>query len=253
MRSRPRAALHIAFASLALSAFARPSLAQQSNLASRESGVRGTVVDSARAPVAGAEVLLVKGDSAIRVTRTTENGRFDMDGVSGGSYVLVVRRLGFRARTYDVELEAGRAPKSIVAVLSSMPTELEQVRVEAEIDDSNGKLREFYAHKARAQFGYFFDPQQIRALKPRNPSELLRAVPGVRLTASGRFGSLVRLRGCRPLLWIDGVRVPGAELDETVSPNDIAALEVYSSFAGIPPQYVDRNTNCGAIIVWTRT
>jgi hypothetical protein len=35
--------------------------------------------------------------------------------------------------------------------------------------------------------------------------------------------------------------------------NDVAAVEVYNSFAGIPPQYVDRKTNCGAVVVWTRS
>jgi hypothetical protein len=33
----------------------------------------------------------------------------------------------------------------------------------------------------------------------------------------------------------------------------VLAIEIYSSFAGIPAQYVDRNTNCGAIVVWLKT
>ena len=69
---------------------------------------------------------------------------------------------------------------------------------------------------------------------------------------SPQWGSVVRIRGCRPLLWIDGQRVPGAELDEVLNVRDIAALEVYNSFAGIPPQFIDRETNCGAIVVWTK-
>jgi hypothetical protein len=53
---------------------------------------------------------------------------------------------------------------------------------------------------------------------------------------------------------VDDQRVPGAELDEVVSPSDIAAMEFYSSAAGIPAQYVERgNRLCGLILVWTKT
>ena len=83
-------------------------------------------------------------------------------------------------------------------------------------------------------------------------SELMRRVPGARLLPA-RFGSLVRIRGCRPTLWIDGIRVSDAELDEAVNINDVAAVEVYNSFAGIPAQYVDRTNDCGAVVVWVKT
>jgi hypothetical protein len=53
---------------------------------------------------------------------------------------------------------------------------------------------------------------------------------------------------------VDDQRVPGAELDELVSPSDIAAIEFYSSASGIPAQYVERgNRLCGLILVWTKT
>jgi hypothetical protein len=56
------------------------------------------------------------------------------------------------------------------------------------------------------------------------------------------------------MVWIDGQRVPGAELDEVIQPVDIAAIEFYASNAGVPAQYTEReNRLCGTIIVWSRT
>ena len=63
------------------------------------------------------------------------------------------------------------------------------------------------------------------------------------------------MRGCRdaPMVWLDGARVPGAELDEVIRPDDIAGMEVYASTAGVPAQFLDRtNRGCGTILLWTR-
>ena len=55
------------------------------------------------------------------------------------------------------------------------------------------------------------------------------------------------------MLWVDGQRVPGAELDEVVPPDDIAGIEFYTSMAGVPAQYLERqNRACGTLLVWTK-
>lgn len=215
--------------------------------------IRGRVVDTDRIPVVGAEVAALRGGDVVVMARTGVDGRFNLGEFAPGRTTISVRRLGFRPREFDLDVPASSAPERITAVLTSMPTELEEIRVEARIAESNGRLREFYAHRSRSQFGYFMDTDVIAERHARHASDLLRMVPGARLIPSRGIGSAVRIRGCRPLLWIDGQRVPGAELDDAVNANDIAALEVYNSFAGIPPQYVDRASNCGAIVVWTKS
>jgi hypothetical protein len=114
-----------------------------------------------------------------------------------------------------------------------------------------GKLREFYAHKTKAQFGFFFTPEELQRKNLRVASELMRSVPGVQLIQA-RFGNAIRMRGCRPLVWMDGQRVPNAELDEVMDANDMAAVEVYPSLAGVPAQYFSPEGRCGTIVVWTR-
>jgi hypothetical protein len=208
----------------------------------------GHVTGADSKPVAGAEVRLRASDVVIAVARTDSAGRYAFVAiVAPAPHTIHVRRLGFRPATASV-------PDGAVVLdvrLDMMPAELDEVLVSARVQASRGRLMQFYANRERAQFGRFFDSEALEKVNPRLMSDLMRHVPGVRLIP-GRLGSIVRIRGCRPLLWIDGQRLPGAELDEFVNMRDVAAVEVYNSFAGIPPQYVDRQSNCGAVIVWTK-
>jgi outer membrane receptor for ferrienterochelin and colicin len=163
---------------------------------------------------------------------------------------LRIRRLGYAMQSFDVDT---RVPSSaaLEIVLNTVASELEEVTIAA---NEQGKLREFYEHKQqRASFGRFFEQHEIRRLGPTNPSDLFRTVPGVVVaTASG--GNTLRIRGCQPMVWVDGQRVPGAELDEVIHASEIAAIEFYPSNAGIPAQYLEReNRLCGSVLVWTRT
>lgn len=209
---------------------------------------RVTSAGDVAAPVASAEVRVYAGGPLVASARTDSAGRFTLAGLPDQRVEVHVRRLGFNPRS--VTLLPGVTVLDVR--LEPMPTELDEVLVHARVQNSRGRLTQFYANRARAQFGRFFDPEEIEERKPRRMSDLMRFVPGVRLHP-GRLGSVVRIRGCRPLLWVDGQRIVEAELDEFVNMNDVAAVEVYNSFAGIPPQYVDRKTNCGAVVVWTRS
>jgi hypothetical protein len=211
----------------------------------------GRVTDTSGAPIPRAQVVVLVDGSPGPFTRSDSAGSFRLDGLSPGAVSILVRRLGYRGRVFSIEIDGHTKP--LDAVLTPAPVGLGSVRVQAKVDESKRKLREFYDHRQHGQLGYFFDTDDILKRRPLNPSDLLRAVPGVRLVAQTPSGSQVRVRGCRPTLWIDGVRRPNAELDETVSTDDIAAVEVYKSLAGIPAQFMDRETNCGAIVVWTRS
>jgi carboxypeptidase family protein len=210
----------------------------------------GRVLDAQHHVLVGAELSVSLRDSIVRRARSDSDGTFEFSELDVGSYVVVARRLGFKARRVDVNL-ARSQPTRLDVVLTAMPATLEEVRVEARIDESKGKLREFYEHRARSQFGYFFGPENLEPDKMRYTSEIVRRVPGARLLPA-RFGHRVQFRGCSPLVVIDGQRVAGAELDEVTDPDDIAAIEIYPSMAGLPPQYVGYDSRCGVIVVWTR-
>jgi outer membrane receptor for ferrienterochelin and colicin len=120
---------------------------------------------------------------------------------------------------------------------------------------ARGRLSEFYERKQqRHGFARFVEQAEIRRLAPTNLSDLFRSVPGITIRAASSGGNTIRIRGCQPTVWVDGQRIPGAELDELAKPTDIGGIEFYASSAGIPPRYLDpSNRLCGLILVWTRS
>ena len=59
--------------------------------------------------------------------------------------------------------------------------------------------------------------------------------------------------GAKAGVWLDGVRVKARSHDEALSlihPNDIEAIEIYSSVSRIPGEFLD--DSCAAIVVWSR-
>lgn len=214
----------------------------------------GVVVDSARAPVPDAvvAVVVVENDAVRRQTVSGTDGRFVLGEFPAGRLSLRVRRLGYRQRTIDVDIGARGQPTFAEIILIEVPAELKEIFVDT---DPQGRLREFYQRKAqRNTFGRFLEQQEIRRLGPTYSSDLFRSVPGIAIRTGDAGGNAIRIRGCQPMVWMDGQRVPGAELDEVIQPQEIAAIEFYPSSAGIPAQYLERgNRLCGLILVWTKT
>jgi hypothetical protein len=210
----------------------------------------GIVTDTARNPIVAAEVGLLEGRTITRTLRTRGDGRFEFGDLPPGKTSIVVRRLGYQPRTYTIRIREGATRAFLPVVLDPMPTELEKVIVMARVAASRGRLREFYERKSRNAWGSFIDREQIERRNPTWVSDMLRMIPGVHvLTRGGR--NIVRLRGCAPTIWLDGMPLRGAEIDEVVLPFDVAGIEVYRSQAGMPVQFTNMSS-CGAIVVWTR-
>jgi hypothetical protein len=231
--------------------FVATALQAQDRIAAvAEPTVAGVIRDVGGVPIPDAEVGIVRGEHLQQFVTTAADGKFLLTGVARGMIPLRVRRLGYAIQLLDVDT---RVPSSaaLEIVLKTVASELEEVTIAA---NEQVKLREFYEHKQqRGSFGRFLEQNEIRRIGPTNPSDLFRTVPGV-VIASASGGNTVRIRGCQPMVWVDGQRVPGAELDEVVHSSEIAAIEFYPSNAGIPAQYLERNNRlCGSVLVWTRT
>jgi hypothetical protein len=214
--------------------------------------VTGVITDPAREPVPDAEVAVVDSIRGRRVM-TDSRGRFDLGRFVAGPLSFRVRQLGYEERTIKVEVGAGGRPTSVEIVLLPVVVELDSVSVSA---SPQGRLREFYQRRQqRAGFAHFLDSEDIRRRGPADASDLFRSVPGVSIKnnpAAG--GNAIRIRNCQPMVWLDGQRAPGSELDEVIRPEEIAAIEFYPSSAGTPAQYLERgNRLCGLILVWTKT
>jgi len=214
--------------------------------------VTGIVKDSSGAPVPEAYVAVIESGTLRRQVATDAAGRFAFRDVPAGPIAIRVRRLGYQPRTIDVLLGATAATTFLEIIVTPAPAQLEEVRVEP---NPVGRLREFYDHRRqRRSFARFLELADIRRIAPTTASELFRTVPGITIRAATTGGNTIRIRGCQPTVWVDGQRIPGAELDDVVQPSDIGGIEFYPSSAGIPPQYLDpSNRLCGLILVWTRT
>lgn len=215
--------------------------------------ITGVVTDSAHGPLTGVQITATfPSGEANRSAQTDNLGRFQLASLAAGAVTLEARRLGYASRTLNVAVGTVADSTAVEIVLAEMPAELQDVLVTAPLQ---GKLQGFYQRRQqRSTFARFLDENEVRKISPRNPSELFRAVAGVALSSTQTGGNAIRIRGCQPMVWVDGQRVPGAELDEIITPSDIAAIEFYSSSAGIPPQYLERgNRLCGLILVWTKS
>ncbi|MEO8577197.1 MAG: carboxypeptidase-like regulatory domain-containing protein [Gemmatimonadales bacterium] len=227
---------------------AGPPTASLRAQASTPHRVAGIVIDQARTPVPGAELTLRRGSQSMK-TRSNDSGRFDFGQLSSGPVAIAVHRLGFRERTVNVEVGSAAAQSDLEIDLLAIPADIEAVV----IDGTGGRLQEFAEHRKQRKFGHFFDQNEIRSKNPRFVSELFRGIPGARLFPAAGGGSRLLLRECRPRIWLDGVVAQDAEIDEVIAPSEIAGIEIYSSWAGIPAQYQDReNRACGVVLIWSR-
>lgn len=213
--------------------------------------IAGVIRDDGGSPVSDVEVGIVSGNRLQQFIFTAADGKFLLTGVTPGVVPVRIRRLGYAMQFLDVDSRLPSAA-ALEITLKTVPNELEDVTIPA----GEGHLRDFYERKqSRSSFARFLDQQEIRRLGPTNASDLFRTVPGILIrTASTGGGNIIRIRGCQPMVWVDGQRVPGAELDDVIQPSEIAAIEFYPSNAGIPAQYLERqNRLCGLVLVWTRT
>jgi hypothetical protein len=220
--------------------------------ATPRAGLVGTVRDTGGTPVSLARLstsgILSISDSA---------GRFSLAGLSPGNAKLLVRRLGFEPVDIAVQLVAGRSD-SLNVVLTLLPQDLPGVTTRADAI-AEIQLASFYRHR-HAGIGHFLDRKEIEERRVQRLSDILRRIPGMRLTPD-RMGSRSTLRSgrsaggrdCPPDMWIDGVRAPGLNIDD-VPVGDVEALEVYGGPAGLPPEMNSRlgNPSCGVVVIWTR-
>ncbi|HEU4748086.1 MAG TPA: carboxypeptidase regulatory-like domain-containing protein [Gemmatimonadaceae bacterium] len=233
------------------SALATTTLHGQEVLFPGSSGpaVSGIIRDLAGAPIADVEVGVVRGGRLHQFVSTGADGKFLLSGVGAGIVPLRIRRVGYAIQFLDVDSRLPSAT-TLEIVVRAVANQLEEVTIPA----GERRLDGFYERREqRGSFGRFLEQDDIRRLGATNSSDLFRSVPGIVIrSASG--GNTIRIRGCQPMVWLDGQRVPGAELDEVVQPSSIAAIEFYPSAAGTPAQYLEReNRLCGLVLVWTRT
>ncbi len=216
--------------------------------------VHGTVLDAASgAPIPMADVALLATDGSIVGRQVTdEDGRFFIRAPAAGSYWLRARRIGYASSMTDsFALETGQDTVTELRLLPS-PILLDPLEAVGERSRVPRLVREgFYKRQAKG-FGYFRTPEDLEALRPVFLEDLFWGMGSVQM----RGGTVVTLRFFRPCplsVAIDGILVlSSAPWTELVHVNDIEAIEVYPSPAGVPVWLSGPVSRCGAIVIWTK-
>jgi TonB-dependent receptor len=194
-------------------------------------GLSGRLTDTAGAPVHGAVVHLV-GTSYGGVT--DGGGRYRVEPVAAGSYLVSVRRLGFASDTFSVTIGAtvvalpDRVLRSAAAVLAGVVIK-ESPRLN-ETREAALARRDQADNLMVVQSG-----DEIRSLPNANAAEALARMPGISTERDEGEGKFVQIRGTEPRLsnvTINGAHVPGTENSDRIPklddvPSDLlGALEV---------------------------
>jgi hypothetical protein len=209
--------------------------------------VRGTVVDSVGAPIAGAEVRAVGTELLVL---TSDSGVFRVE-LPAGPVVFAVRRLGYEPSTFSATLRPGKT-NGVTLVLTAMAQGLPGIVVAEERQQA--WLRTFNERSATQQ-GTFITRAEIERSRARITTDILRRrVPSVQVVPT-RTGNRVYMRGntarrCPPQLFVHGTPYSG-ELDD-FPPDAVEALEIYSGSSELPPELNMGRAMCGAIVIWTR-
>lgn len=228
----------------------------------RTATVVGTVTDSARRPLFGATV---EAASSNNKTMSDSAGRFRLLGVEPGLNYMRVRKLGYLPEYFPLTAVAGRTTTATVN-LRAAGQQLAGVEVRADAMRANSKMRGFYERAAMGN-GIFVERSEIVNRNASQVSDVLRGRNGINVYAQGANGALiagrtVRMAGgqggagiCPLALILDGVNVPlkdGLTIDRIVNVQDVRGIEVYTTGPQVPAALANGQTECGAIVVWTR-
>ncbi|MGH7502433.1 MAG: TonB-dependent receptor plug domain-containing protein [Longimicrobiales bacterium] len=219
--------------------------------------IRGIVVEAgARLPLADVEVALLAGAERDRRSDTTDSlGVFVITLPRAGIYTLRLSHPSYV--TYETgAIEVGTAETvSLEVRLGQNVIPLEPLLVTVQGD---ARMAGFDQRRRSGGLGRFITREDIEARNAARATDLLRGIPGVTIRAvPRRSASLIEMRGgfgtCRPAIWVDGVLVEqyaGSTPDEFLAPQALEGVEVYTSFANAPAQFI--SGSCGVVLFWTR-
>ena len=230
-------------------------------------GIVGVLTDAETdALLVGVSVRAGRGQMG---TLTDVRGEFLLDNLIPGQHVVEFSMIGYSPRADTIRVTAGRVTNVRVS-LSVDPVQLDPIEVSVERREV--KLQEVGFYNRRyTGFGKFIDRQEIEDKGPSEVTDLFTGIPGVEVYPDPfnglekyvvlRVGRLLiptenEYDRCFPTVYVDGLLSAHggsepARLDNFLNTMAISGIEIYTSEAGLPPQYA-RGAFCGVILIWTR-
>jgi hypothetical protein len=213
--------------------------------------VSGTVILEGSPTNVGSRVEVMGTDV---VVLTNEKGEFTIRNLPSGSQILLARHLGFGAETVPVDLSA-REPKRVSIKLPKFVAIIDPVVVTARRAGSLEKIG--FTRRQKSGMGHFLDQEQIQRLRPSRLTDILRTVPGLRVSYSNDGEVVSSSRGgggdCVQYILDDmpwQSASPG-DINQFVNGSEVVAAEIYQA-SNVPAQYSRGMQNCTTIVLWTR-
>lgn len=217
--------------------------------------VRGTVQANATTVLPGAVVRVIGSGGAVR---TDSAGAFYIVDAVGGTQTVEARAIGYEPERRAVQLEPG-VPLELAFTLNKRSVLLDTVRVVAGRALPNDVLS--LERRWRQGQGTFLDGATVRDRASTMVTNALTGMAGIRVAFGRGWGNNILGRNfkgeeCRATLFLDGFRLttPGqypVTLDEMVSPDEVAVMEVYGRSSTVPAEYLTMD-GCGVVAVWTK-
>ena len=215
--------------------------------------ISGQVIDEAsRAPVGGASVAFL---GTMHQTATDSGGRFSQGGLGSGTYLLQVRAIGYGAASWVLRLGDGEVVEYLFEI-APLQTELDPVIVVAPPGSTDRRLGEF-EERRRHRPGVFFTADQIAASHASTLLDMLRGIPGVRLSCRSQACVVQMTRGAKATGCTADWVVDGLPASLSGSPHipivGLIGIEIYRSASEVPAEFLRPDAQCGAIVIWTNS
>lgn len=224
--------------------------------AQRTSGmVEGIVRSTTGEPLPDAIVVILGGDS----TRTGSDGRFRLRPPTNTQSIFAIgaRRLGYRPATDIVSARQAMVGRdTLIFELDLLPQSLDPVRVQARADAAwRRDLRRYTWIQNAGTWDAVFIDRDLTERGALWPSDLLRTIPGFRVSNSGGLRTrVVSTRGnCAPAIVLDGMPMRGWGIDD-IPLNDLKAVLVARGLGASGAWMLAGagNGNCGVIALYTK-
>ena len=169
--------------------------------------IGGTVVDSIKAALQGAQVKL---EPSKRVIASDGQGQFLITDLTPGTYSVEVRFVGFKPYDASVTVVAGQ----VAHIDAVMQVGSQNQEVEVYADRLHGEAEEINRERTSPNILNVLTSDVIKSLPNANIADALGRLPGVTLERDEGEGKYVQIRGTEPRLsntTIDGINVPSPE------------------------------------------
>ncbi|HEX7979015.1 MAG TPA: carboxypeptidase-like regulatory domain-containing protein [Gemmatimonadaceae bacterium] len=207
--------------------------------------VSGIVRGAQGEPLPDVEIRVV---NARPTTRTDAAGHYTLSGLPAGTQLLAVRRIGYLVGDIAVELRGGRMVRQDVVLRRVVS--LDSMNVVAK---QRKQFADFEYRRKNNPMGRFVTAGDIARYHPTEMGIFIQRLGGFQIVGVGPEAQVysTSARAGRPNCREANVVIDGVDQAQvnTVSPNEIAAMEVYAEAASAPGQY---RAECGLILIWTK-